>query len=398
MRTTNLYPVLGVRRRSDVLVDAVLAAGTFAATVLVLAHGGTGSGARAVDAAAVLLAACASLPLLAWRRAPLAAFATMLAASAALMARGYPGQPPIGATIALYLIAASRDEAHPWTRATTVVVAALFAVHFAAFGLGHGTFPTTQLAVGALVWALAWFAGDRTRLRRQQLSELEQRALRAERDAERDRRLAVAEERARIARDLHDSAAHAINVIAVQAGAARLLQERDPGRARRALQTIEDVARETVADIDHIVHSLREGGSGRAGVEPPAGLAALEALVSQHAAAGRQVTVARQGEPPPLGSALDQAAYRILQESLTNSARHGAGDTRVELAFGPTALELTVTNAIAAGTSGHAGGGNGGHGLVGMRERATLLGGALRAEPVDGSFRVHAQLPYGGGG
>ena len=136
------------------------------------------------------------------------------------MALGYAGGPPVGATIALYLLAASRDDAHPWTVRTTGIVVGLFAVHFGAYTIGHGSVPAVELAIGALVWAVAWFAGERTRLRRQQLAELRRRAVRAERDAENERRLAVAEERARIARDLHDSAAHAINVIAVQAGAA----------------------------------------------------------------------------------------------------------------------------------------------------------------------------------
>ena len=176
----------------------------------------------------MVLAAVSSLPLVQWRRAPLGVFVVTVAASAALMALGYAAGPPVGATIALYLLAASRDDAHPWTVWTTGIVAALFAVHFGADAIGHGSVSAVELAIGALVWAVAWFAGERTRLRRQQLAELRRRAVRAELEAENERRLAVAEERARIARDLHDSAAHAINVIAVQAGAARLLQERDP--------------------------------------------------------------------------------------------------------------------------------------------------------------------------
>jgi signal transduction histidine kinase len=378
------------------LLDGVIALAAFAITLSLLIHGlgSSGSVAHHLDAAGVLLAAFTSFPLIAWRRAPLAVFVLTTAASAALMARGYPGGPPIGPTIALYLLAASRDAARPWTRRITLIVIAMFCVHIAAFGAGHGTLPEIQLAVGALVWALAWFAGERTRLRRQQLAELEQRAVRAEREAIQDRRLAVAEERARIARDLHDSAAHAINVIAIQAGAARLWQDDDPVRSRTALETIENVAHRTVAEIDQIVHSLREDDQPPVPVEPPPGLAALDSLVAQYGAAGLPVSVATSGERRAVAGAVDRAAYRILQEALTNSARHGAGGAQVELSFGTRALELTVSNAVRPGAPARVSAG-GGHGLVGMSERALLLGGELEAGRMNGAFRVHARLPYG---
>jgi signal transduction histidine kinase len=273
---------LGARSASQALLDSALAALAFAAMLGLLAHAG-GSDTRGLDALGVVLAAVSSLPLVQWRRAPLGVFVVTVGGSAALMALGYAAGPPVGATIALYLLAASRDDAHPWTVRTTGIVAALFAVHFGANAIGHGSVSAVLLAIGALVWAVAWFAGERTRLRRQQLAELRRRAVRAERDAENERRLAVAEERARIARDLHDSAAHAINVIAVQAGAARLLQERDPSASKRALSTIEDVAAETVSEIDRIVQSLRDQPAGGE-VEPAPGLGALDTMVARHMA------------------------------------------------------------------------------------------------------------------
>jgi signal transduction histidine kinase len=375
-------------------IDATLALVAWGATCALLAHGlgESGHATRHLDAVGALLAGCASVPLLFWRRAPLTVFVCALLPSAALMALGYPGMPPIGATIALYLLAASRDRQHPWRVATTATVVAIFLLHFVAFGIGHDQLPVIQVALGALVWAVAWFAGERTRLRRQELSDLKERAERAERDNERDQRLAVAEERARIGRDLHDSAAHAINVIAVQAGAARLLAEQDPDRSRTALETIEHVARETVSEIDQIVHALRDRRRDAAGIEPPHGLAALGSLVAQHEAVGMSVSVAANGTPRALGAAADQAAYRILQEALTNSARHGAGAVRVELQFGERALDLEVVNPV---QGPHVSRGNGGHGVLGMQERALLLGGRLRAEQVNGSFRIHAQIPYG---
>ncbi|HET6865047.1 MAG TPA: histidine kinase [Solirubrobacteraceae bacterium] len=378
------------------LLDGAIALAAFCATVSLLSHGLGNSGdvKHHLDALGILLAAAASLPLLVWRRAPLAVFVLTSVASAASMARGYPGGPPVGPTIALYLLAASRDANHPWTRQITEIVVAVFCVNIISFGLGHDQVPEVQIAFGALVWGLAWFAGERTRLRRQQLAELEERAERAEQEAVRERRLAVAEERARIARDLHDSAAHAINVIAVQAGAARLWQQQDPGRSRAALETIEDVAHRTVAEIDQIVHSLRDEQPGAHPIEPSPGLTAFDSLIDQHTSAGLPVTITTTGEARPLGGAVDRAAYRILQEALTNCARHGAGDARVELAFGADALELTVSNAVRPDAPVRASL-NGGHGLVGMCERATLLGGELKAGRQNGAFHVHARLPYG---
>ena len=379
-------------RRPGVLIDATIAGIAFAGTLLLLAHGSSSRATRHLDLLGGLLAACATLPLLGWRRAPLGVFVLCTCASAALMAAGYAAGPPLGPTAALYLLAASRDATSPWTLRMTFAVGGLLAIHVGALGLASDKFPATVLLEAVLLWSIAWFAGERTRLRSAQLAELKQRALRNERDAERDRRLAAAEERARIARDLHDSAGHAINVIAVQAGAARLLHERDPARSRAALQTIEDVARETVGDIDRIVDSLRSGEVADGQVETPPGLAALDTLVAHHAAAGLAVTVTTDGEPRALGAAVDQAAYRILQESLTNAARHGAGDTHVDLHFARSALQLAVANPTLAVANSSA---NGGHGLVGMRERATLLGGTLTAKQEDGVFCVRAALPYG---
>ncbi|MGH3103153.1 MAG: sensor histidine kinase, partial [Gaiellaceae bacterium] len=273
-------------------------------------------------------------------------------------------------------------------------VAVLFALHVGAAGIAQNEFPLVPLLFGALVWGGAWVLGDRVRQRRERIVELEERALRAEREAERERRLAAAEERARIARDLHDSAGHAINVILVQAGAARLLQERDPGRARAALETIEEVARETVGEIDQLVRALRdEGAPGEPDeVEPPPGLAGLDALAERHRAAGLDVTVQLQGLRRPLAPGVDRAAYRIIQEALTNAARHGDGSADVELGFGSSALEVVVTNPTRPGWAPA----GAGHGIVGMRERAALLEGQLETDAGDGRFRLRARLPYGG--
>jgi signal transduction histidine kinase len=376
------------------LVDVALAGATLAGSLSLLAHGGirfglseTGSGD--LDWISGLLAACSTLPLVVWRRDPRAVFVVTALASVALGGFGYPSGLPLGPTVALYLFAASRDDEHPWTRRSSGTVVALFVAFLGATALGGGGFPGSELFHTGLAWGAAWFAGDRTRLRREQIAELQERALHAERDAERERRLAAAEERARIARDLHDAAGHAINVIAVRAGTARL--RKDPERSQAALEAIEELARKTAAEIDQIVGTLRERGSEEGAVDAPPGLASLDTLLGRHSAAGLDVSVVSAGEPRRLESAVDQAAFRILQEALTNAARHGAGPARVELAFREAALELTISNPAPAQRVPRP---NGGHGLVGMRERATLLGGSLDVERANGSFHVRASLPY----
>jgi signal transduction histidine kinase len=386
--------LLGARPRSGRLVDAAIAAAALAGSLAQLSQGGiTGSqtGPGDLDWTSGVLAACSTVPLLAWRRAPRAVFVLTASATVLLGALGYAIALPLGPTAALFLLAASRDEGDPWTRRSSGSVVALFLAYLGAAALGDGGFPGSELLHTGLAWAVAWFAGERTRLRREHIAELRERALRAEREAEGKRRLAAAEERARIARDLHDSAGHAINVIALRAGAARMRQ--DPERSQAALEGIEELARKTVGEIDQIVGTLRDRGAANGAVDAPPGLASLDTLVAGHTAAGLDVSVAREGEPRQLETAVDQAAYRILQETLTNAARHGTGAVRVELAFRPAALELTISNAAAGESAART---NGGHGLIGMRERATLLGGSLEAGRANGTFRVRARLPYGG--
>jgi signal transduction histidine kinase len=182
-----------------------------------------------------------------------------------------------------------------------------------------------------------------------------------------------------------------VNVILVQAGAARLLLEQDPDRSRAAIETIEDVARETLVEIDQLVRVLREPASSD-GVEPPAGLAALDTLLERSRSSGLDVRLTIVGMRRTLPAGVDRAAYRIVREALTNAARHGKGSAEVELDFGENALEVLVTNPMPADRAVAS---RGGHGIMGMRERALLLGGTLEAGAENGVFRVRATLPYG---
>jgi signal transduction histidine kinase len=369
-------------------IDVSVAIVVFTLTVMLMAEGGVAGDeeARDLDLLGVLLAAGASLPLVARRRAPLVVFVLTAAASAFINGLHYPAGPPIGPMVALFFLGLS-PASRTGLRTTAATVFALFAVHVAAAGIGRDEFPIVPASLGAVVWGGAWVVGDRVRLRRERVAALEERAERAEREAERERKLAAAEERTRIARDLHDSAGHAINVILVHAGAARLLAQKDPEHYRDALATIESVAHETLHEIDQLVGALRDN-EDRA--ETPIGLAALDALVQRHRDAGLDVDVKVNGGRRPLGPAIDQAAYRILQESLTNALRHGNGGAEIALAYGDDALEIAVTNPSHGDGPAAAG-----HGLVGMRERALLVGGKVSVQSTDGVFRIRAHLPYG---
>lgn len=380
-------------RPTSALIDLAITTAVLGASLAMLAHGiGTSHPSLALDPVGGLLAAAAAVPLIGWRRAPFAVFLATAAASTLMAGLGHTILIPLAPTVALYLLAASRSEASPWRPLHTAAVAAFLAAYVAAASLAEHTFSGFEHT--GLAWAVAWFAGERTRLVRDRIAELEARAVQAEGEAERDRRLAVAEERARIARDLHDSAGHAINVIAVRAGAARLRHDRAPDRSLLALQEIETVARETAGDIDQIVHTLRDRASEEfGGAVAPTGLASLETLVRHHSQTGLEVTVRTKGKARPLAHTADQAAYRILQEALTNAARHGTGAAEVDVDFQDSALRLNITNPAPASDESRSAGG---HGLIGMRERAILLSGTLNVDRSNGIFRVSACIPYEG--
>lgn len=386
---------LGLVKRSSIATDTGMAFLVLGLTVGLLAADGFGEpvgGVRHLDLLGVALAALASLPLAARRQAPIAVYLAVASGSLALVALDYPLDVPFGTCVAVYQLAfvfsADPKVSRRWP-------ATLAAAGFApAVGLvyalnGHDVIGLLPELTGlALIVLGVWFAGDRARLRRAELAALREHAERVEREAERERRLAAAEERTRIARELHDSAGHAVNIILVQAGAARLLHDRDPERSRRALVTIEQVARDTISEIDRLVRALRTDDG--ATMEPaPASPAAFEELVERHRAAGLRIASKITASRPELPSSVAWAAYRILQEALTNAARHGRGEADVQVLLGPDIAEITVANQALRQSSGHDG-----HGIVGMRERATLLGGILRAGADGGEFRVHAQLPY----
>jgi signal transduction histidine kinase len=380
--------------KRGVMIETAVAAASLVATLGILAARGFGTpdpAAHHLDALGVVLAALTCVPLAVRHRAPAAVFAVSALATLALLRLGYPLDAPVGLVVAAYGFAVAHSAATGWRRVAAAASANAFVPAAALAYLTAGVPPgeiTTALLGWAAVFAGVWIAGDRHRLRAARLAEAQAHARRLARDAERERHLAAAHERMRIARELHDSAGHAINVILVQAGAARLLHERNPGGSRRAIETVEEVARQTIGDIDRMVRTLREDE-----VDIPADPGALDELVQRHRAGGLDVAASLPGGD---GSALPRnvawAAYRILQEALTNAARHGSGAVTVTVRFEPACVEIDVTNRaddiVPSAT--------GGHGIIGMRERAALLGGTLDAGLAAGMFRLRAVLPFDG--
>ena len=208
-------------------------------------------------------------------------------------------------------------------------------------------------------------------------------------------RRALAEERAQIARELHDIVAHAMSVIAVRAGVARMVIDTDPGQAREALAIIETTTRRSLHEMRLLVSVLRDAEDHDAELSPVPGLGDLDRLVADTAAAGVTVEVNIDGTGRGLSPAADLSAYRIVQEALTNVVRHaGATRARVQIGYRPGELSIEVTD---DGPSGQApppvSPAGSGHGLIGMRERAALFGGQLSAGPHAAGFRVRASLP-----
>jgi len=204
---------------------------------------------------------------------------------------------------------------------------------------------------------------------------------------------AVTEERARIARELHDVVAHYVSVMVVQAAGARRIADMDPVAAKGALEAVEAAGRTALAEMRRMLEVLR---ADEAGVGPQPGLADLDRLVAQVRETGLPVEARMDGDERPLAAGMDLAAYRIIQEALTNVVKHAGNATaRVAVSYEPQALDIEVVDdGRGAAAPLLAGAVEGGHGLIGMRERVALYGGELETGPVfPGGYRVHARFP-----
>jgi signal transduction histidine kinase len=338
--------------------------------------------------AAGALAACIFTVSLAWRRrAPLVVL--LLAYPALGLARTASLDAAIALTAAV-MVATYSAGAHTHGRsAALAAVGVIGLVGLAVFRASGGIGEPSDLVLPLALFGGPWLAGLAIRERRDRETVLEERAVLLERERVEQARAAVADERARIAREMHDIVAHAMSVIVLQARGARRSLTRDPDAARSALDAIETTSGNALAEMREMLGALRDDEDAPLAPQPT--LAALDDLIAQLRDAGLDVDVDVGGAPTRLPPGLDRAAYRILQESLTNVLRHGSQTgARVSVVYRPDRLELTVWDTGASFATATAEG----RGIAGMRERAVSLGGTLDAGPdAGGGFAVRARLP-----
>ena len=375
-------------QRSDWLLAAALAA----ALLLQLALHDT-EGSAALNIAGGLLL---TLPLAFRRQAPVAVIAIFCATAilnealgGALFTfpeAGAPDQdPPLFASLAAgvvasYSVGVYADD-RPAVAGLLLGVAGLWATVVASDQIEFANF----IWSGGLIAATPWFAGRVSRSRRQRIASLEL-------EQEQRTQIALADERARIARELHDVVAHSVGVIVVQAQGARRIIHRDPARADEALATIEDTARSALGEMRRSLGVLRSEGE-QAARAPQPGVGDIEGLLANARSSGLSVDFTVEGTARPLPHGVDLSAYRIVQEALTNTIKHaGRVRSRVTLRYGDDELVVEVKD-DGPGPAADARKGAG-HGLVGMRERVAALAGELHAGAgPDGGFLVRASLP-----
>jgi signal transduction histidine kinase len=257
----------------------------------------------------------------------------------------------------------------------------------------EGDIGAREIVFAAVLAGVPWLAGHSLRQREGEAARLRTRAARLELEQQARDAAAIADERTRVARELHDVLAHSIGVMTVQAGAARLLIDDAPGRAEESLRTVADTGRQALPELRRLLGVLGDGPPPGA-LSPHPGLGRLDALVDELRGVGLPVEVTVRGAPGELADGVDLAAYRIVQEALTNVLRHGgSAPTQVLVRHRPEAVELEV---IDEGPGAPAGQTSAGHGLIGMRERALLYGGEFEAgNRAGGGFAVRARLPAG---
>ncbi|MFD1658573.1 sensor histidine kinase [Streptomyces caeni] len=356
---------------------------------------GSSWGTRTPNAPSLALMVLGTAALVLRRRAPMTVLAVTAALSLVELVTADPRAPvAMSAVVALYTVASTTD------RPTTWRVGLLTMTVLTGAAMLDGPLPWyAQENLGLFAWTgMAAAAGDAVRSRRAFVDAIRERAERAERTREEEARRRVAEERLRIARDLHDVVAHHIALVNVQAGVAAHIMDKRPDQAKEALSHVREASRSALNELRATVGLLRQSGDPEAPTEPAPGLARLGELADTFRNAGLPVEVARADHGSTLPAAVDLAAYRVIQEALTNVQKHAGHEAKAEVTVvrvGPN-VEITVLDDGTDEDAGQPGGDeeHGGHGLLGMRERVTALGGALTTGPrYGGGFRVHAILP-----
>jgi signal transduction histidine kinase len=327
---------------------------------------------------------------LAWRRTrPVLAAVVMFAVwvlSNLLIADLRPLQIPLVAVLVLSYAMGAHTAGRAALAAPFVIVAGMFGVI-----VTFDEHVFTDYVFPIAFTLIAWLAGRGLRTRARLTEELHEAAVQAQEAHEEELARAASDERRRIAREMHDVVAHSVSVMVVQAGGARRILERDPQRAVEAAAHIEDVGRAALAEMRRLLGVMHPGEEDARRAPQPT-LRELDRLVERSRAAGLPVTLAIEGSPRPLPPGKDLAAYRLVQEALTNALKHaGRAPTTVTLRWAPEDLELEIVDSGGESVNGVNGSG---HGLVGMEERVRLYDGSLRSGPVTGGgFEVVARLP-----
>jgi len=328
------------------------------------------------------------------RRLPRATLGLVLSVAVVALCLRAGGGTTFFVVMALYSVVAVSSR-----RAALVIVSLAASAVLAANIVGGGDMVVPSAIGGVTLMLLGWLAGENTRASRvyagQQAERAAEKAAATAAERAEQVRRALADERAQIARELHDIVAHAMSVIAVRSGVARMVIDSDPEQAREALTIIETTTRRSLHEMRLLVGVLRDAENHHAELSPVPGLADLDRLITAAAAAGVAVDVAVDGTVRALSPAADLSAYRIVQEALTNVVRHaGPTHARVQISYRPDEVSIEVLDDGPNGPApappvARAGGG---HGLIGMRERAALFGGELAAGPCAAGFQVKASI------
>ncbi len=378
--------LLALRRHADQLGDWLLVlvlAGSAQYELWVDPISERPSGARWGHALFLLLA---TVPL-AWRRRASLLVVLAVVASASveswLLDDWTSFQVFAALVLAVYSVAAHADQRD------AIAGAAVAGFVVAAGQLAKGD-PVREVPGPLVLLGAVWVGGRALRRRRLEALRLTDRATQLEQEREEKARLAVAEERARIARELHDIVAHAISVIVVQARAGRRTLPGEAGPTRESLDTIEETGRQALGEMRRLVGILRTEDK-EAALAPQPGLRQLDALVAQVSQAGLPVELRVDGQPRELPPGIDLSAYRVVQEALTNALKYaGQASAQVVVRYRPDELEVEVVDTGAGAEAAD----QGGHGLAGMTERVSLYGGEIEAGAREGGgFAVRARLP-----
>jgi signal transduction histidine kinase len=324
---------------------------------------------------------------LAWRRrAPILVAAIVVGAN---VLSNPQGEFSTLLSLVLVCFTVGHETAPPWSYLGVGLVVVPFLITSVI-----QTFEPSDLAAALVFFVGPWAVGTLVSQRTASADAALARAAQLEREAELEAAAARAEERTRIARELHDIVSHSISVVTIQTQAVRRRLGPDHAREAADLAAVEATAREALAEMRRLFGVLRAESGESPGLAPQPGLAELDRLVRKVGAGDLAVRLEVEGDPVPLSPGLDLAAYRIAQEGITNAVRHsGATEARVLVRYGPQRLDVEVVD-NGHGLDGEPGGG---HGLVGIRERVALYGGTVSLEPSStGGVRLAASLPLGG--